>query len=170
MDFIHNTFDTLGYFGPNLLLIGSIFLLLDKKTYLYIYLIGFLFNIILNLILKGIIQQPRPEEDRRLFNLEILSGKRIGYDRYGMPSGHAQTVFYSTIFIYLVLKDVRISLLYLFISFLTFCQRIKFNNHTLEQVIVGSFVGSGMGYLVYQYGKNILKGKLSLKMDDNAPI
>ena len=169
MDYIHNTFDTLGYFGPQLLLISSIYLLLDKKTYLHIYLIGFVLNIILNFLLKGLIQQPRPQEDRRLFNLEILSGKRIGYDRYGMPSGHAQTSFYSTIFICLVLKDSLISLVYIFISFLTFYQRIKFNNHTLEQVMAGSFIGLGMGYLVYQYGKQILQGKLKLKIDDYAP-
>ena len=169
MDYIHNTFDTLGYFGPQLLLVSSIFLLLGKKTYLHIYLIGFVFNIIINFVLKGLIQQPRPHEDRRLFNLEILSGKRIGYDRYGMPSGHAQTSFYSTIFIYLVLKNVWISLVYLFISSITFYQRIKFNNHTLGQVIVGSFIGTIMGYIVYQYGKKILKGNLNLKMDDNAP-
>jgi len=170
MDYLHNILDTSGFFGPNILLIASIFLLLDKKTYLNIYLIGFVFNIILNFILKGIIRQPRPEEDKRLFNLELLSGKRIGYDRYGMPSGHAQVVFYSTAFVYLVLKNVWISLLYLFISLITFYQRIKYKNHTLEQVVAGSFVGSGMGYLVYQYGKNILKGKMKLKMDDNAPF
>jgi hypothetical protein len=36
------------------------------------------------------------------------------------------------------------------------------------QVIVGSFVGALVAYVVYQYATNNLVGKLDTKPDDNA--
>ena len=167
---LNNTIDYIGYSGPVLLLISSIYLLWDKKTFLSIYLIGLMFNIILNFVLKGLIQQARPTEDKRLFNLEILKGDRISYDRYGMPSGHAQSAFYSTIFVYLVLKNNSITAVYLLVSFIILYQRIKYKNHTFLQVVIGSFIGSIMSFLVYTYGKKVLKGLLLSKKDDDAPI
>ena len=65
--------DTIGFFGPQLLFLSSIYFLYYKFTSLIIYVVGFISNILLNIILKTIIQQPRPIEDQRLFNLEILN-------------------------------------------------------------------------------------------------
>jgi membrane-associated phospholipid phosphatase len=173
MDIISNSLikivDTIGYLGPQLLFISSIYFLFDKYTSLAVYFIGFFVNILLNIILKSYIQQPRPSEDKRLFNLEILNGKRIGYDRYGMPSGHAEGVFYSTAFIFLTLKNKWVGLIYLLISLITSYQRVAYKNHTFSQVFIGGLIGIFMGMFFYYYSMKILKGKLREKKDDNAP-
>lgn len=160
---------TIGYLGPPILFFASIYFLFNKWTSLFIYLFGFCINILLNVMIKSFIQEPRPAEDRRLFNLEILNKKRIGYDRYGMPSGHAESVFYSTVFILLTLKNKWIGMAYLLVALITSFQRVGYQNHTSSQVIVGGLIGAIMGGLFYYYTVKVLKGQLRAKMDDNAP-
>ena len=85
-----------------------------------------------------------------------------------MPSGHSQMVLFSTTYIYLVLKNIPLTLFYLLLTLNTLVQRIRYKNHTVMQVIVGSLVGALVAYLVYQYATNNLVGKLDTKPDDNA--
>lgn len=165
--------DTIGYFGPQILAITSGFLLFKKPTLLTMYFFGFIINSLLNLVLKGIIKQPRPSEDKHLFNIWLhneMKTDRHWYDRFGMPSGHAESVFYSTVFIFFALKNNNITILYLIISLNTLFQRIKYKNHTVSQVIVGSIVGAILAFLFHYYSKITLKGILKAKSDDNAPI
>ena len=174
MDILENSIkflDMIGYLGPQLLFLSSIYFLFmnNKITSLFIYFIGFFLNILLNIILKSIIQEPRPAEDKRLFNLEVLQGKRIGFDRYGMPSGHAEGVFFSTAFIFFTLKNYWISVTYFLISLLTVYQRVKYKNHTFGQVFIGGIIGCFMGYFFYLYNNYVMKGKYREKKDDNAP-
>ena len=61
-------FDYIGYFGPQILMFLSIFLLRNKSTLLYIYLLGIFLNGIINYMLKGLIKEPRPSEDVHIFN------------------------------------------------------------------------------------------------------
>jgi len=164
-----NLINSIGYYGPQLLFFASIYFLFNKRTSLLVYFVGFFLNILLNIILKLIIKQPRPSEDKRLFNLELLNGKQIGYDRYGMPSGHAECVFYSTAFIFLTLKNKWIGAVYLIVSLVTSYQRISNNYHTFVQVFIGGLIGILMGYFFYYYSTKILKGSLRGKPDDNAP-
>ena len=172
-EFIIKIIDTTGYFGPQILAVMSVFLLMNKSTLLTIYFIGFIINSFLNIILKGLIKEPRPSEDKHLFNIWLnneMKTDRHWYDRFGMPSGHAESVFYSTVFIFLALKNVNLTILYLIISMNTLYQRIKYKNHTISQVIIGSIIGAFLGYFFYYYSKVILKGKMKLKPDDNAPL
>ena len=164
-------FDYLGYFGPNILLVFSILLLFANNagSYLSYYLIGYLLNILLNYVLKGMIQQPRPNEDKTLIEMAVVNGKRFGYDIYGMPSGHSQGVFYSTAFIYFVLKNPPITLIFFLISLNTMVQRVNYKNHTILQVIVGALIGVAFAYLVYSYTKQNIQGNLKTKKDDNGP-
>jgi membrane-associated phospholipid phosphatase len=166
--------DYIGFFGPQILLFVSIILLKNKSTLLYIYLLGMFLSMIINYGLKGLIREPRPSEDVHIFNMELnssnLNGKRLGFDRFGMPSGHAQSVFFSTAFIYFALKNVKISLFYLLISLNTLYQRVKYKNHSIGQVIIGSLVGSVIAYAFFRYAKHILKRELKEKPDDDAPI
>jgi len=167
-------FDYIGYFGPQILLLFSIYFLRNKSTLLYIYLLGMFINSLVNYVLKGLIKEPRPSEDVHIFNAELNNSKvnerRIGFDRFGMPSGHSQSVFFSLVFIHLALKNVRVSLFYLFICLTTLYQRIAYNNHTITQIIVGSVTGSMISFVFFKYARHLLKGVLKEKSDDNAPV
>jgi len=162
--------DYIGYLGPVILLILSIFLLINKATLLSTYIFGLIISCIMNCILKYIIKEPRPSEDLSIYNASIAHGKRISFDKYGMPSGHATGAFYSTAFIFFALKDPTISFIYLIISINTMFQRVKYKNHTISQVIVGAFVGAITGYLAYLFATKKLVGLLKYKKDDNAPF
>lgn len=162
--------DLIGYYGPVILFISSIFLLYKKSNYLSSYIIGIILSCFSNLVLKEIIKQPRPKGSMHILNsTENNNHKRIfSSDIYGMPSGHAQHVFYSTIFIYLVFKNTNITLLYLFISLLTLIQRVKYQNHYITQVIVGGIIGGLIAYYMYLYADKKIVGKLLAKKEDNA--
>jgi membrane-associated phospholipid phosphatase len=166
----------LGNLGPLILLFFSLFLLWNKHNLFFYYLVGIFVNAILNLIIKGILQQPRPSEDPKLFNLALKHGKRfmfkdyIPHDIFGMPSGHAQSVFFSTVFIYFSLQKSNILYIYLLISLITVIQRVVYNYHTILQVVVGAIVGGTFGYYDYYLAQQKLKGKIRERSDDYAPI
>ena len=162
--------DYIGYLGPVILLVASIFLLKNKATLLSTYIFGIIISSIMNCILKYIIKEPRPSEDLNIYNASIAQGKRVSFDKYGMPSGHATGVFYSTAFIFFALKDPYISFIYLLISINTMFQRVKYKNHTVSQVIVGAIVGAITGYIAYLFATKKLVGLLKYKKDDNAPF
>jgi membrane-associated phospholipid phosphatase len=87
-----------------------------------------------------------------------------------MPSGHATSVFYSTAFIFLALKNPVLSIIYLIISINTGYQRIKYKNHTVTQVICGAILGTLAAYIAYLFATKKLAGLLKYKKDDNAPL
>lgn len=151
--------DILGNIILSVFFLSNIYFLYDKSKLFIVFLFGFFINEILNLLLKGIIQQPRPTENYRLFNLELLNIKRskskeplISYDRYGMPSGHAQFALYSTIYIYLALKNTTVTTCYILLSLSTLYQRVVFGYHTISQVIVGAIIGLSVGYVAFLVG------------------
>ena len=164
------TQDYIGYLGPLLLLGSTLILLKDKGTLLTIYVVGYIINIIITMILKSIIKQPRPSEDIHIFNASMANGKRISFDVYGMPSGHSSSVFYSTAFIFFALNNPIITIYYLIIAINTGYQRVKYKNHTILQVICGAISGIIIGYSAYLFGNKKLTGILKYKKDDNAPI
>jgi membrane-associated phospholipid phosphatase len=142
---------TIGYFGPNILIILSLWLLRKTRILLLLYIFGSIINIFLNFVLKNLIKEPRPKEDNT--NLEWIKNKetngRVSIDVYGMPSGHAQSIMFSTAFIYLALKDLKWVLLFLIISFITLKQRYDYKNHTFFQLFVGGIIGIIVGNLFY---------------------
>jgi membrane-associated phospholipid phosphatase len=127
-------------------------------------------------VLKGLIQQQRPCIDRETFQLMMRNKERyikkngVPYDIFGMPSGHSQSVVFSTIFIYLCLRDFNILLFYILISLITLFQRVINNHHTILQVVLGSFVGIVLGYIGYNMAKLNIEGKKTAKIDDYGPI
>ena len=135
----------------------SCYLLRNKFSLMFIFSMGCVFNALVNIILKLLIQSPRPRESTRVFALEIMHNNRcgnskIGYDRYGMPSGHAQQFLYMTVFIYFALRNSNITMFYLTVSLFVCIQRIVYNHHTIFQVIVGAIIGCIIGKMVYDYG------------------
>ena len=166
----------IGTSGPLVLFIYSLHLLWKKNNLFYYYVCGFFLCTILNLVLKGIIKEPRPSEDPKLFNIALKHSIRFrfvnGYphDIFGMPSGHAQLVFFSTFFIYLALKNIKITIIYLLVSLLTIYQRVLFKDHTVLQVFAGALVGILFGGFIYFMARQKIMGKLRAKPDDKGPI
>lgn len=161
--------DYIGVFAPIILFMSTIFLLHNKINYFKIYIMGLILNMILNTILKNIIKEPRPSKSSRALEIAVANKKMVDLDKFGMPSGHAQTCGFELAFITLVLNNSFITGLYLVITFLSLFQRYKDSNHTIPQLIVGLIVGIGFGYISYQVGNKWIKGNLKMKLDDNAP-
>jgi hypothetical protein len=166
----------IGSYGPLILLLFSIFLLRNKSNLLFYYILFFGISAILNAVLKGLIQQPRPSIDPKTFQLMMKNKERyvskhgMPYDIFGMPSGHSQSVLFSTVFIYFCLRDFKVLLVYIVISLITLCQRVIDNHHSVMQVIVGSSIGIVLGYIAYFMAKNNIEGKKTAKKDDYGPL
>jgi membrane-associated phospholipid phosphatase len=165
-----------GAYGPIILILLSWYLLWENKNLFFYYTVGIFANAVLNLILKGIIQEPRPMFDNKKVRLLKTHGKEyfyqsgIPFDIFGMPSGHAQASLFSTIFMYLSLKQTNLLYIYLPLTLLTCYQRVKFDYHSINQVVVGGIVGTAFGYFVYQLAKEKIKNRIREKPDDNGPI
>jgi len=165
-----------GGYAPILLILLSWYLLWNHKNLFFYYNVGLIANAILNTILKGIIQEPRPLLDGKKIKLMTNHAKEyffqngIPFDIYGMPSGHAQMAFFTSVFIYLSIKHTNFLYLYIIISLFICYQRIKIQYHSMSQIVVGAIVGSGFGYLVYQLAREKIKGRIREKPDDDGPI
>ena len=173
---VKKMFSSFGNNGPLILFALSVFLLRNKENLLYYYILFFVIGEILNTILKSFIQQPRPSIDKKTFDLMMKNKERyitrngLPYDIFGMPSGHSQMVMYSTIYIYFAFHNVKLTLLYLFVSFITLTQRIVDTHHTVLQVIFGAIFGLILGYFTFLIVKGKMTGKLTQKKDDYALI
>jgi membrane-associated phospholipid phosphatase len=171
MDNINKLFGYIGFFGPLILIISSITILIIKQNLLVYYLIGLGASLITNIILKLLIKDPRPKDDLPLFEAELAHDKRrILFDRYGMPSGHAQLMGFSLGYIMFAIKSHLITNIYLVLTIITLCQRFVYRNHTITQLLVGTVVGFGIGYYFYLIATKKIMGPTSPKPDDNAPF
>ena len=159
----------IGYSAPSILLVTSIFLLRNKIKYLKYFIGGYIFNSILNSLLKYIFKEPRPN-DWELLKLGITHKKRFGYERYGMPSGHAQHCGYILAFMTLVLNNPWITGIYSVFTLICMYQRYLYENHTIKQIVVGLLIGLGTGYLLYEVATKKLIGNIKMRPDDDASI
>lgn len=163
---IKNGFGWIGTTGPYLLNFLSLLLLLCKPFFLTLYIVGSAISIFINFVLKVWIQDPRPKEDIKLFELGLKHGKRTTFDQYGMPSGHSQSVGFSLAYIFLTLNNTNVSLFYAAISLITLMQRFEYKNHSIPQIILGFLLGLSMGYAFYKLANLFMKGKMEGKKDD----
>ena len=173
---IEKIFNYVGGYGPLILFFITVKLLWNTSNLLAYYIYGFFLDMILNTVLKAIFKQPRPLEDPELFKLALKNENRFKfkdgfpYDIFGMPSGHAESIFYSSIFIYLSLKNIKILIGYILFSLLVLYHRIYFNHHTFIQILLGSIVGITFACLMYYMATQNIMGKISGKKDDNNKI
>jgi len=165
-----------GGHAPVLLILLSWYLLWEHNNLFFYYNVGLLSNSVLNILLKGLIQEPRPMFDNKKVRLITAHAKQyffqngVPFDIYGMPSGHAQMAFFTTVYIYLSLKHTNFLYLYLIISLIICYQRVKFDLHSISQVIVGAIIGSCFAYFVYQLAREKIKGRIRERPDDDGPI
>ncbi len=160
----------IGCYSPIILFILTIFLLRNMHTYLKFFISGFLLNNILNIVLKLFIKEPRPSKDQKAIEIGVTNGVRIGYDKFGMPSGHAQNCVYCLAFITLVLNSPIITTGYIILTMISISQRYINNNHSIWQLIIGSIIGLGFSYVIYLFAKKQITGVIKMKKDDNAPL
>ena len=175
MDF-KSVFHVIGNWGPSFLGVITLFLLWQKSTLFFYYIIGYILNCIVNIVLKGLIQQARPSDDGKLLKIALKNGKKsifrdgIPYDIFGMPSGHAQCCFYTTFYIWFALKNMYLFLAFFIFSLIISFQRVFFNYHSILQIIVGSIVGVLLAYLFYYAATKKIIGKLIPRIEDNGPL
>ena len=141
-----NIFDYIGHYGPVILFITTFFAIFEQKSYLYAFVLFSFLNIYFNKFLKIIIRQSRPPDQIQFIDyFTALDGE----EQFGMPSGHAQTIAFQVIYLYLVKSSNFLLLFSLFIYSITMYQRWKFKKHTIEQLCVGSIIGAAIAYLTY---------------------
>jgi membrane-associated phospholipid phosphatase len=121
----------IGFYGPWILALIAIINLRNMPYYLVGYLVFSFLNKAINSLLKKVIKQPRPTK----------------MPEYGMPSAHAQSVFFSTAFLYSTKGSIELLLMELALCALTLYQRWKVKAHTPEQLAVGALIGATLGYL-----------------------
>jgi membrane-associated phospholipid phosphatase len=155
--------DYIGILAPGILFIITICLLNNKTTYLRFFIFGFILNNILNILLKLCIKEPRPSNDKKYIEIAIYNEERVSFDKYGMPSGHAQNCAYCLAFITMVYNSPIITAIYFIVSCLSMYQRYSFNNHTMLQLLVGFVIGLFMGYILYTITNKYIVGNIKEK-------
>lgn len=143
---------TIGYLGSQILAIISIYLLIGKPIYLITFVVGLFLNSSINFFIKWVRKFPRPKGDYTLAG-KSNTGTRIGSDKYGFPSGHAQHVAFATTYMYYVLENINISMVFLILSINTLFQRVIYKNNFLYQVVGGSILGFIFAHYLYKYAK-----------------
>ncbi len=137
--YMNQFLSVIGFWGPYLLLVSTSFaLIIYNYEYLKIYIFFSIVGTILNSILKSIIRQPRPRNQRHLYDFEQY--QRHGQE-FGMPSGHAQNVFYSLFTVLFKIPNIYLAIVTLLIACNTCWQRWVYRNHTIVQIIMGSITG-----------------------------
>lgn len=167
---LHILKDYFGMLAPYFLILLTIFLLRNMKTYLQFFVYGIILNNILIVILKLAIKEPRPNTEEKAIEIGVINGARISFDKFGMPSGHAQNCSFCLAYITMVLNDPFVTGLYTIITLNSLFQRYLYNNHTILQLIVGIIIGTTFGYLMYVVANKNIMGNIKMKKDDNGPL
>jgi len=162
--------DYIGLFGPILLFLLTLLFLRNMTTYLWFFVVGFIINNIINIILKLVIKEPRPTSDQKAIEIGVVNGARIGFDKFGMPSGHTQNCGYCLSFITMAMNTPFITMFYSVITIISLYQRHLYKNHTLFQLLIGLTIGLGCGYITYHMGHSYITGNIQIKQDDNGPL
>ena len=137
--------DTIGHYGPIIVFLITIYNIFYMKYYFWNFLILTLMNAKFNEIIKLYIREPRPKDQVEFIDHNNLVGAHL----YGMPSGHAQGISFSIIYLYLVKRSIPLLFLTLFIGGITIYQRWKYHRHNIRQLIIGFGIGLVLGYFAY---------------------
>jgi len=149
-------FNTIIFQGPFIIFFINIISLWNEKIFLYFYLIFYTLNILLNEILKIIIKQPRPNGYNNNIEIKNINIYNDEIHKYGMPSLHSQSSFFSLIFLWLVTKSPILFLIEFIICILVVFQRWKNKKHTINQLLIGAIIGSLFAYFMYKIKRKFL--------------
>jgi membrane-associated phospholipid phosphatase len=135
---MHKWLDWIGMYGPFLMIVIAVMHLYSRIKYAFWLLVCLYLNETINVFLKQTIREPRPTEITPYI-------RRPEY--YGMPSGHAQNVFFIMVYSYIVEPSWGIMCLYFAISGITLLERYINKRHTIRQLIVGAIIGGVYAYI-----------------------
>jgi membrane-associated phospholipid phosphatase len=152
-----NIIDTIGYNGPNIMIFICLYELWNQPVYYWGFVILTIINIFFNKFLKLCIREPRPIKITRDHFTELDKLVMADAEYYGMPSGHAQSITFSIFYLYLVRGSIFWLYVGLFLFLITLYQRWVSKKHSIQQLIIGSIVGSTFGYVSYSCLKNMCK-------------
>lgn len=168
-----STLYTLGRYGPFVMFIISLIILKAKTVTTESYVIGFVMNTLINPVIKLIVKQRRPDREKSTTYLSATIDKSKNPNdfkhppsfveqatdahRYGMPSGHAQTAFFSLIYIWLAYRHTPLTLVFLLLTIITCIQRIVARKHYLDQVIIGAIIGGLLAFFFFTTVSSLLK-------------
>ena len=156
MDSAKDAINEIGYHGPTILGIWTIYLLRNRFPYIMAYMIGFFLNLKISEYLKIWIQDPRPDGCKEDF-------KRHPVHKYGMPSTHAQTAFFSIFYTYMILQNNNILITMCIFGGITLYQRYETRCHSIGQLTVGVFTGAISAYISFFCIKHILQNNTMIK-------
>jgi membrane-associated phospholipid phosphatase len=140
-----------GFFGEIVMFFLVVYQLTGKYIELIVFVGGFFANTLLNYVLKQTFQEPRPDNP-----IPFLAEEKFFKGSYGLPSGHAQSVFYSITYICLFIKKWNVVTIgSLIIGILTILERYVFRNHTVKQLGAGILVGIAVGYLAHMLSLSV---------------
>lgn len=163
----------IGGAAPWLLFLNTLIMLRnEKQVFFWYYVVGWVANLLLNILLKLFLKEPRPggAVSAAAHRIALFQGRVIlEYNQYGMPSGHAQVCAYSLAFVAVMFQRIWITFFYFLMMFLSMMQRVTMGHHTLWQVVVGAGVGTGIGYMVYEYARQYKRGRIFGRKEDGAP-
>lgn len=146
----------LGFWGPYILILTTTYsLIIYDLNYVNYYLLFTIFGSIFNHIVKDLIKQPRPKRQRYLYDFEKdkKNGVYTGAQTYGMPSGHAQSSFYSMFTVLFTVPNNYIKLGSILIACNTCWQRWVYRNHTIIQILIGSLCGIFIFCCAFKFSK-----------------
>ena len=151
--------DAIGYYGPVILFTMTFYCFLERSPYLFVFIMGSIANALLNKALKMTFQEPRPKGQIPFIDHD----HQIGTEQYGLPSGHAQSSFFSLAFLFFANGPPAFLYTMSFLCILTLYQRWKYRRHSIRQLVIGSLIGISFAYVLvystqyYLYGsKNTL--------------
>lgn len=164
---------TLGKYGPFIMFIFSLIIMKSKTVTTYAYILGFVLNTIINPMIKLIIKQRRPDREKSTTFISAIidQSKNINdlkhppsfieeatdAHRYGMPSGHAQTAFFSLVYVWLTYRNIKITSVYMLLTIITCIQRIITRKHYLDQVVIGAIIGGVLAVFFFTILSSLLK-------------
>jgi len=146
----------LGYQGPKtlfLLILGMLYYQGETNPYIYLAVIACqAINFLINVSIKNTLKAPRPDSDKDpKFPLLKPTYKNFFtvHRNFGMPSGHAQDVWWDFTFIALYFQNPFLTAFAAGQVALTLWHRYKNRRHTLKQLAVGSTIGAMVGLTFY---------------------
>lgn len=162
--------DFIGYIAPIIMALLSYYLLLGKTIYITYFWSGLVINNIINIILKLLIKEPRPNNEFKAIELAVKHGKPVYFDKFGMPSAHLQNSLYILAYTLFVIGMNNWFILYIILAVICAYQRYMSRSHTLLQLAIGSVIGFIVAFITYFVANKRVKGQIKPKEDDNGPL